>query len=94
MDVLSAPALVLMLQSCDVLPEDISKRVPEGVSHSISEGDEALLVLRHQVASIEVGIAFHKHISQQLLLGQLLASSVAEERAEDADLGQQESRLP
>lgn len=67
--------------------------VPEGVSHSVSETDEALLVFSHEVACVEVGVALREHISHQLLLSQLLASSIAKERAEGAHLGEQEPRL-
>lgn len=62
--------------------------VPEGVPHSVSETDEALLVFSHEITCVKVGIPLHKHISQQLLLSQLFASSIAKERSEGAHLGQ------
>lgn len=54
---------------------------PEGVPHPVPEADEALLVLSHQVARVEVDVSLHKHVSQQLFLRQTFASSVAKERA-------------
>lgn len=67
--------------------------VPEGISHSVPEADEAILVFSHEVARVEVGVSLHEHVSHQLLLCQLLASGVAEEWAEGAHLGQQEPCL-
>lgn len=66
---------------------------PVGVSHSVSETDEAVLVLGHQVACVEVDVSLDKHVSHQLLLGQNFAASVAKKRADRADLRQQEARL-
>lgn len=62
--------------------------VPEGVPHSVSETDEALLVFSHEITCVKVGVPLHKHISQQLLLSQLFASSIAKERSEGTHLGQ------
>lgn len=62
--------------------------VPEGVSHSVFETDEALLVFCHEVACVKVGVSLHEYISHQLLLSQLLASSITKEWANSAHLGQ------
>lgn len=62
--------------------------VPEGVSQSVFEGDEALLILSHEIACVKVSVSLHKHVSHQLFLSQLLASSIAEEGAGGAHLGQ------
>lgn len=59
---------------------------PEGVSHSVSETDEALLVFNHEVACVEVHVSLLEHISHQLLLGQTFAARVTKKRAEGADL--------
>lgn len=69
---------------------EISSRpaVPEGVPHSVFEADEAVPVLGHEVARVEVGVSLPEDVSHQLLLGQLLASSVAKERTQGAHLGQ------
>lgn len=69
------------------------RTTPVGVSHSVSETDEAVLVLNHQVARVEVHVSLGKHVSHQLLLGQTFAASVAKKRADGADLGQQKARL-
>lgn len=62
--------------------------VPEGVSYSVSETDEALLVFSHKVTCVEVGVTLHEHVPHELLLGQLLASSIAKEGAEGTNFGQ------
>lgn len=67
--------------------------LPEGVSHSVSEADEVVLVLSHQVSSVEVSVSFDKHVSQDLLLRQLFAASVTEEGTLTADLRQQQPRF-
>lgn len=59
---------------------------PEGVSHPVSETDEALLVFSHEIARVKVDVSLCKHVSQQLLLRQTFASSVTEKRADGADL--------
>lgn len=67
--------------------------LPERVSHAVSEADEAVLVLGHQVSGVEVSVSFDKHVSQDLLLRQLFAAGVTEERTPSADLRQQQPRL-
>lgn len=62
--------------------------IPEGVSHSVFETDEVLLVLGHQIPGVEVGVSLHKDVPHQPLLRQLFAPSVAEERTGGAYLRQ------
>lgn len=62
--------------------------LPEGVAHPVFEADEAFQVFSHQVACVEVSVSLGEDVPHQLLLGQLLASGIAEERAEGAHLGQ------
>lgn len=71
----------------------VNPALPEGVPDSVSETDEALLVFSHEVACVEIGVALCEYVPHQLLLSQLLASSVAEEWAESAHFGQQKPRL-
>lgn len=66
----------------------VNPSLPEGVPDSVSETDEALLVFSHEVARVEVGVSLCEYVSHQLLLSQLLASSVAEERADSTHFGQ------
>lgn len=61
--------------------------VPEGVSQSVFEGDEALLILSHEITCVKVSVSLHEHVSHQLLLSQLLATSIAEEGAGGTHLG-------
>lgn len=67
--------------------------LPKGVPNSVLEGDKVLIILSHEVPRVEVGIPFHKHVSQNLLLGQLFAASIAEERTLGVYFGQQQSRF-
>lgn len=67
--------------------------VPEGVSHSVSETDEALVVLGHEVSCVEVDVSLCEHVPQQLLLRQLFTAGIAKERAEGTHPGQQQPRL-
>lgn len=67
--------------------------LPESVSHSVFETDEIVLILSHQVSSVEVSVSFDKHVSEDLLLRELFVSSVSEERTLTADLRQQQPRL-
>lgn len=71
----------------------VNPALPESVPDSVSETDEALLVFSHEVACVEVGVSLREYVSHQLLLSQLLASSVTEEWAESAHFGQQEPCL-
>lgn len=72
----------------------MNSSLPERVSHSVSEADEVVLILGHQVSGVEVSVSFDKHVSQDLLLRQLFAAGVTEERTLTADLRQQQPRLP
>lgn len=67
--------------------------LPEGVSNSVLEGDEVLIVFGHEVPRVKVRVPFGKHISQDLVLRQLFTASVAKERTLGVYLGQQQSRF-
>ncbi len=72
----------------------MNSSLPERVSYSVSEADEVVLILGHQVSGVEVSVSFDKHVSQDLLLRQLFAAGVTEERTLTADLRQQQPCLP
>lgn len=70
------------------------QNLPEGISYTVPEANETLLVFSHEVTSVKVGIPFHQHISHQPFLSQLLVSSITKERADGAHPGQQKSSFP